>query len=72
MFEEPVETAMASTYMGVQSHGFGGTQVHVIAYCHHYSTRIDEDLLMEIEVHRGFSCIFIPFDATLVAFCGRS
>ena len=23
---------MASTYMGVQSHGFGGTQVHVIAY----------------------------------------
>lgn len=23
---------MASSYMGVQSHGFGGTQVHVIAY----------------------------------------
>ena len=23
---------MASTYMGVQSHGFGGTQVHLIAY----------------------------------------
>lgn len=30
--KEPLETAMASSYMGVQSHGFGGTQVHVIAY----------------------------------------
>ena len=32
LLTEPLETAMASSYMGVQSHGFGGTQVHVIAY----------------------------------------
>eukprot|EP00438_Fugacium_kawagutii_P036556 Skav212098 [mRNA] locus=scaffold686:9837:17764:+ [translate_table: standard] len=27
LLTEPVETAMANSYMGVQSHGFGGTQV---------------------------------------------